>query len=74
MDSKLQIIKQKLFQKPKITITYFLPDIKKDGGKYVTVTDNVKKIDEYKQVIILQDQTEIPISEIIDIALGWWLL
>ena len=70
MDSKLQIIKQKLFQKPKITITYFLPDIKKDGGKYVTVTDNVKKIDEYKQVIILQDQTEIPISEIIDIALG----
>ena len=70
MDSKLQIIKQKLFQKPKINITYFLPDIKKDGGKYVTVTDNVKKIDEYKQVIILQDQTEIPISEIIDIALS----
>ena len=70
MDSKLQIIKQKLFQKPKITITYFLPDIKKDGGKYVTVTGNVKKIDECKQVIILQDQTEIPISEIIDIALG----
>ena len=70
MDSKLQIIKQKLFQKPKITITYFLPDIKKDGGKYVTVTGNVKKIDEYKQVIILQDQTEIPISEIIDIALS----
>lgn len=70
MDSKLQIIKQKLFQKSKITITYFLPDIKKDGGKYVTVTGNVKKIDEYKQVIILQDQTEIPISEIIDIALS----
>ena len=70
MDSKLQIIKQKLFQKPKITITYFLPDIKKDGGKYVTVTGNVKKIDEYKQVIILQDQTEIPISEIINIALS----
>ena len=69
MDSKLQIIKQKISQKPKVTITYFLPDAKKDGGKYVTVTGNVKRIEEYKQVIILHDQTEIPIYEIMDIVL-----
>ena len=69
LDSKLQIIKQKISQKPKVTITYFLPDAKKDGGKYVTVTGNVKRIEEYKQVIILHDQTEIPIYEIMDIVL-----
>lgn len=64
----MQIIKQKISQKPQISITYFLPDAKKDGGKYVTVTSNVKSIDEYKQAIILENKTKISISEIIDIA------
>lgn len=68
LDSKLQIIKKKILQKPKINITYFIHDVRKCGGKYVTVTGNVKRIDEYNQIIILDDKTEIPISEIIDIA------
>ena len=67
IDSKLQIIKEHIMQKPLITFMYFVPDLKKDGGKYVTVTGNVKKIDEYRNVLILENNTEIPISEIIDI-------
>lgn len=67
IDSKLQIIKEHIMQKPLITFMYFVPDLKKDGGKYVTVTGNVKKIDEYRNVLILENKTEIPISEIIDI-------
>ena len=70
MDSKLQIIKQKIFPKPKITITYFLPDIKKDGGKYVTVTGVLKKLDSIKKLIYLKNGNEISIDEIIDISLG----
>ena len=67
IDSKLQIIKEHIMQKPLITFMYFVPDLKKDGGKYVTVTGNVKKIDEYRNVLILENKTEIQISEIIDI-------
>ena len=67
IDSKLQIIKEHIMEKPLITFMYFVPDLKKDGGKYVTVTGNVKKIDEYRNVLILENKTEIPISEIIDI-------
>ena len=67
IDSKLQIIKEHIMEKPLITFMYFVPDLKKDGGKYVTVTGNVKKIDEYRNVLILENNTEIPISEIIDI-------
>ena len=40
---------------------------KKEGGKYITVTGNVIKIDEYKKKMILENNIEIPISEIIDI-------
>lgn len=65
IDEKIQEIQINLNEKPMISITYFLPDLKKDGGEYVTVKGNVKKIDEYNQLIILEDKTEIPIEEII---------
>lgn len=65
IDEKIQEIQINLNEKPMISITYFLPDLKKDGGEYVKVKGNVKKIDEYNQLIILEDKTEIPIEEII---------
>ena len=70
LDAKLQVIREQLSEKPLVTITYFVPDAKKDGGKYVTINGNVKKIDDYKHLIILDNSLEIPIDEIIDIALN----
>lgn len=67
LNEKLQLIKKEIYRKPKIIVTYFVPDLKKEGGKYVTVTGNVIKIDEYKKKMILENNIEIPISEIIDI-------
>ena len=67
LDNKLQLLLKQIELKPKVSITYFLPDNKKDGGKYITVTDNIIKIDEYMQLIICDNGTKIPISEIIDI-------
>lgn len=68
IDRKLQIIQEKISFKPKISITYFIPDDKKKGGKYVTVIGNVKKIDRYNKTIVFTDSTIIPINEIIDIV------
>lgn len=70
LDAKLQVIREQLSEKPLVTITYFVPDAKKDGGKYVTINGNVKKIDDYKHLIILDNSVEITIDEIIDIALN----
>lgn len=67
IDSKLQIILEKIKNKPEVTITYFIPDSKKDGGEYIAKTGLVIKIDTFNQKIVLLDQTEIPINEIIDI-------
>ncbi len=49
------------------SITYFLLD-KKSGGAYVTATDRVKKIDEYENIVLLQDGTKIPIDDIAEIV------
>ena len=68
IDNKMQIILENISARPTISITYFIPDTKKDGGKYVTTTGILKRIDEYKQVIVLEDRTEIPINEIVDIS------
>ncbi|MBO5143520.1 MAG: hypothetical protein J6C46_11135 [Clostridia bacterium] len=67
LDLKLQKIKEQIKNMPLITFMYFIPDSKKSGGKYVTITGNVKKIDEYRNILVLEDKTEIPINEIIDI-------
>jgi hypothetical protein len=67
LDAKLRVIGANLSAQPLITVTYFLPDGKKDGGAYLTVSDSVRKIDVYARVIILADGTRIPIGDILKI-------
>ena len=68
LDNKLQIIQDKISLKPKVTITYFVPDLKKDGGKYLTVTGNIKRIDKDNLLIFFDNRIEINILDIIKIS------
>lgn len=53
--------------KGKVTITYFVPDERKEGGAYETKTAVMKKLDEYHGLLILDDETKIPIEDIYEI-------
>ncbi len=64
---RLKIICDHVKEHPEIAITYFQPDAKKNGGTYVTSISTVKKIDEYKRVVVMADGTTVPIDEIISI-------
>lgn len=64
---RLQMIADRLEENPEITVTYFQPDAKKEGGAYVTAAGAVKKIDEYKQVVVMAHGTVIPFDEIVSI-------
>lgn len=68
LDGKIQILFEKIKVKPEVTFTYFIPDLRKDGGAYVTFEGIIKKIDMFEQKIYLADNTEIPINEVIDIS------
>ena len=70
LDNKIQIILEQISQRPTVSITYFIPDTRKAGGEYVTITGIIKKVDGYNQVIVLENRTEIPINEIIDIDMN----
>ena len=67
LNEKLNKIKDDLLLNIKIKFTYFIPDNKKDGGKYVTHCNFVKKIDDFEMKVYLSDGTIIPIEEIIEI-------
>lgn len=67
LDERLQMIREQLSAKPRITFTYFKPDEKKSGGAYLTVTGTVKKIDEYEHQILLEDGTVLPIGYLTEV-------
>lgn len=65
INNKLLLLQENLDDKPVVSITYFRHDDKKDGGKYIRVTNAIRKIKEYERIIVFEDNTEIPIDEIL---------
>lgn len=66
LDRKQQLLLDNLADRPEVSVTYFVPDERKLGGAYVTVTGQVKKVDEFERLLILTDGTKIPLDEILD--------
>lgn len=69
LDEKLQMIWEQGEEKPEVEVTYFVPDQKKEGGAYVTVSGRIKKIDPYQRHIIMTEGMVIPIDEIVGLEL-----
>lgn len=68
LNRKLQVLADWLPEPVTVTVTYFLPDTRKQGGAYVTVTGQLKKFDCLRGIMVLADRTEIPIHDITDIT------
>lgn len=67
LDRKLQIIGNNIKDKPEVIITYFIPDIKKKGGKYEDIKCNIKRIDYINHLIILTNNKKIYLNDIFNI-------
>lgn len=63
LDAKLQ----QLAPGETAAITYFQPDGRKEGGAYLTVKGEVKRIDSYAGKIILTDKRRISIEDIVEL-------
>ena len=60
LDMKYQLLMDTFDDAPEVTITYFQPDERKAGGKYVSAVGAVKKIDDFERRITMRDGTRIP--------------
>ena len=54
-------------QNPSVTITFFVPDEKKEGGSYASMSGRVKKIDKNARLLILLAENGISAGEGISI-------
>jgi hypothetical protein len=68
LDEKLRIVQEQLSRQQEIEIVFFQPDETKSGGAYISMMGTVKKIEGYERAVVMQDETRIPIEEIIDIT------
>lgn len=69
LDEKLNYIRLHL-NEVEVRIVYFLKDKKKSGGKYITKTGKIHKIDNYHEEICFEDKEKIKISNIIKIEVN----
>ena len=67
LSERMSVVLEHLDDSPEIMIKYFIPDARKPGGRYETVTGVVKKYREYERRIIMEDGTAIPADEIIEV-------
>ena len=67
LDMKYQLLMEALDEAPEVTITYFQPDERKAGGKYVSAVGTVKKIDDFERRITMQDGAKIPMDDVLSI-------
>lgn len=67
LDNKMTFVLKCINEQPEITVTYFIPDLNKDGGMYLDFTGNIKKYDAVDRKVHFTDNTEISADDIIDI-------
>lgn len=68
LDQKLQMILSMPPIERNVTITYFFPDEKKQGGRYITISGLLKKIDSYEKCLVLQNDQRIFIEDIVELT------
>ena len=69
LDLKQNFLADIIDEQPEISVTYFVPDTRKDGGSYKTTTSPVLHIDTIYHHIHLLNGTIIPIDDILHIEI-----
>ena len=67
LDMRYQLLMDAFDDAPEVTITYFQPDDRKAGGKYVSAVGAVKKVDDFERRITMQNGTKIPMDDVLSI-------
>ena len=67
LNAQLQKISARLQEQPEVMLTYFAPDERKTGGARQTYRGRLRKIDRNRKMLIMVDQTELPIENLLNI-------
>ncbi len=68
LNRQLGELTERLPERPKIRVTYFIPDKKKDGGRYALKIGNARTIDQYKNAIVFTDGEAVAIKDMYSVV------
>ena len=69
LNQAFQKLLERASDRPLVTVTYFQPDERKDGGKYVSYTGRFRFFDETERILHFTDRTEIPVDDVFHIEI-----
>ena len=67
LDRRQAVLLEHLGEQSEVTVTWFRPDERKEGGAYLTTTGRLKKIDALGRRLVLLDGTGIPLEDVADL-------
>ena len=64
LNRQLAAIIEHLSERPKVTVEYFVPDERKSGGAYVTVTGRVRHVSLPEKILVMEDGTVVDLENV----------
>ena len=64
LNEQIQLLIEQISEKPQSQITYFVHDERKSGGENVTITGNVRRVDDYNREIVFADGLTVKIDDV----------
>ena len=67
LEWKLRFLEACGAEQPEVTVTYFRPDHRKEGGSRVRISGSWKRLDEQQRMLVPQDGTRIPVEDLLEL-------
>lgn len=71
LDRVLQILMEHISKRPSVRITFFKADEKKSGGKYLTITEKLVKINDRERCFVFDTGLQIELDDIYEISIPY---
>lgn len=71
LDRKQRLLMDMISKQPEISVIWFRPDDRKEGGRYLTTVGRLKKVDCHERIMVMTDGTRIPMDDIFAIDSDW---
>ena len=73
LDRRQAMLLEHIREQPEITVTWFQPDERKEGGAYLTTTGRLKKIDPIERTLVLLDGPSIQLEDVFNLDSPYYM-
>ena len=68
LNRQLSELNKRLSERPRIRVTYFIRDRKKEGGRYASKVGNARTIDQAENRIVFTDGESVPVKDMYSVV------